>query len=70
MAWRAEQLLELRQGPGPHVLEAFAAGDAEVGQVPEALLQFGGELRHDLGEGEALPGAEVDLPELRDGLGC
>ena len=45
------------------------ARDAEVGQVPEALLQFGGVLGHDLGEGQALPGAEVDLAELRDRLG-
>ena len=53
-----------------HIQEAFAAGNAEGGEVPEAGLQFGGVAFGDFGEAEAFPGPEVDLPELRDGLGC
>ena len=64
----ADELVEPGQDPGAHVQEAFAPGDAEAGEVPEAGLEFGGVARGDLGEAQAFPDPEVDLPELRDDL--
>ena len=63
-----DELVKPGQDPGTHVQEAFAPGNAEAGEVPEAGLEFGGVALGDLGEAQAFPGPEVDLPELRDDL--
>ena len=52
------------------VQEAFAPGNAEAGEVPEAGLEFGGVACGDLGKAQPFPGPEMDLPELRDDLGA
>ena len=64
----SHEVVEPGQDPGAHVQEAFAPGDAEAGEVPEAGLEFGRVTRRDLGEAQPFPDPEVDLPELRDDL--
>ena len=61
-----DELVKPGQDPGTHVQEAFAPGNPEAGEVPEPGLEFGGVALGNLGEAQAFPGPEMNLPELRD----
>ena len=60
-----QQLPEPGQGPGFHVLEAFAPGDARrLERSRRRASSWLGYCSMIYCEGEALPGTEINLPEL------